>query len=728
MGIYDEFKYTDSAHELTAGTKYGYQPRISYTAFPFVATAVSQDVYEEQIVVGSNPDKSLIFGVKELVRPRVDLTWTTPKGSIQAFRIVRNQDGYPLHEEDGEIILETPKVQGDPVVPAATYFSDQFGATPLTPGRYAYYTIWILEADFTWKVAGYTYCLIPNPHELRAPDNVLLKSSERKFVELFPKVFTTQEQSYLDEVDESSDLFNFLSGFAYSLDEMLTYTDLLTPDPQGRGTNPNFVAVQAAQLGLKVDTRLGIQRQKRMIRNALEMYQKRGTTAGLSVFAESTTGFSPTVSVSPNLLLSAQDSSFYKTTGNWMVSSGLDVTLTSATDVTPVTTEAYAVDTTYTGKVVISSGTNRFISLGEYLPMLTGIPVTEGETYRLAFYLAGSSVAVTPSFTWYDSRGTQITGADGGGSATTPSSTTVLQKVVTAGAVAPTGAKFASIKFKFATAGTFHIDMIQFADTSVSNFDTYYEARAVEVYFSPEKINFLENPSFNEVVGDEDAADWVITGGSGSISYPSTTIPTVQDGSHMLQTATVTGAFAATGLAKDAIATGVFYTFSVYVQTDPTISTNLTETLALNISAFDVDNNPLVDGNGNMITATSSTFTVDNTWQRHQVTMFLPDSQLGAYLQVSIFGNTTGKTLNFDAGQLEFGYSATDYFDGDYATRGASWLGDTDDSISLLYRNKAVKISHLLVEIKDYLPLNTAYVITTGYNGVKAVELSDFSS
>ena len=725
MGIYDEFKYTDEAHKLTAGTVYGYQPRISYTAFPFVATAVSQEVYEEPIIVGSNPDHSLIYGIKELVRPRVDLTWTTPKGSVQAFRIVRNQDGYAMHEEDGEIILQTPQEQGDPVVPAATYFSDQFAGTPLTPGRYAYYTIWILESDFTWKIAGYTYCLIPNPHELRAQDNVLLKSSERKFVELFPKVFTTQQQSYLDEVDESSDIFNFLSGFAYSLDEMLTYTDLLVPDPQGRGTNPNFVAVQANQLGLKVDARLGIQRQKRMIRNALEMYQKRGTTAGLSVFAESTTGFAPTVSVSPNLMLTAQDSSFYKTTGNWVADSG--VILTAATDLAPSTAEVYAVDKTYTGKVVIASGTNKHITLGADAPVLKGIPVTEGETYRLAFYLTGSSVAVTPSFTWYDSRGNNITGSDGGGSAITPSSTTAFQKVTTSAVTAPTGAQFASIKFKFAAAGTFHLDMIQFADTFSTNYDTYYEARSVEVYFSPEKINFLENPSFSNVVGDEDT-DWVITGGSGAVSYPSTTIPTVQDGSHMLQTATVTGAFAATAKAKDAISTGVFYTFSAYVQTDPTISANLTETLSLNISAFDVDDNPLVDTLGNAVSATSSTFTVDNNWQRHQVTMFLPDSHLGAYLQVSIFGNTTGKTLNFDAAQLEFGYAATDYFDGDYATRGASWSADTNDSISIMYRNKAVKLSHLLVEIKDYLPLNTAFVITTGYNGIKAVELSDFSS
>jgi phage tail-like protein len=718
MGIYQEFKYD-------SGTKYGYQPRISYTTYPFIARAVSQEVYEETIVVGSNPDGSLIYGVKELVRPRVDLTWSTPKGSILAFRIVRNQDGYSMHEEDGEIILATPQIEGDSVVPEATYFSDQFARTPLTTGRYAYYTIWILESDFTWSVAGYTYCLVPKPHELRAYDNTLLKTSERKFVELFPKVFTTQQQSYLDEVDETSDLFKFLSGFAYTFDEILTHTDLLVPDPRGLGSNPNFVPVQAQQLGLRVDTTLGLQRQKRMIRSALEMYQKRGTSSGLSVFAENATGFAPSVNLSPNLMLTAQDSSFYKTTGNWVAGAG--VTLTAASDITPSTDEVYAVDKTWSGKAVIASGTNKTITLGEDAPLLKGVPVTEGVTYRLAFYLAGSAVAVTPSFTWYDHRGTQITGSDGGGTPTTPASTTAFQKVVTSEVVAPAGAHFASIKFTFASAGTFHIDMIQFADVSDTRFDTFFEARGVEVYFHPEKVNLLENPSFTEVIGDEDV-DWVITGGVGSPSHPSTTIPTVTDGSHMLQTETGVGAFSVSSLAKDSIKTGMFYTFSMYVQTDPTISAGLTETMQIRIEAFDSNDNPLTTLSGDAVMATSSEFTVNNAWQRHEVNMFLPGSQLGAYLKVSLIGNTTGTTLNMDAGQLETGYAATDYFDGEYTARGASWTGDANDSVSIIYRNKEVKIGHLLGEIKDYLPLNTAFIITTGFNGTTTLETSDFSS
>jgi hypothetical protein len=91
-------------------------------------------------------------------------------------------------------------------------------------------------------------------------------------------------------------------------------------------------------------------------------------------------------------------------------------------------------------------------------------------------------------------------------------------------------------------------------------------------------------------------------------------------------------------------------------------------------------------------------------------------------------GEGAGNFLYFDASLLEKGYLATDYFDGNYNQRGAYWLGTVNDSMSVMYRNKATRLDRFVHEIKDYLPLNTSYVVTSGFNDVYSLEGSGLTS
>jgi hypothetical protein len=706
LGIYNTFDWGD-------GTLYGDSSKVGYSAAPLTATAIGSTIYEEPVVIGYDGAGNPITSTKPFARPAVQLHWTNPTGSVFGFRIVRNQDGWSESEEDGVIILET----FSPTIPADTNFTDQFNSVPLIEGAYAYYTVWVLLADYTWSVAAYTYCLIPTEHHVFSPDGSIYKTSERKFLDLIPKVYTSDMQSYVDEVSETSDLRSFLGGFSYTLDEIQTFADLLVPDISGKASNPNMVSLQAAQLGLPKEPTLSLQRKKALIRNGILLNKNRGSSAGVNFLTTSLTGFAASVTVSPNLLLNIQDSSFYKTIGSWQVSTNGALTsnlTTSSTDL-PYQNELFSVDRSYTGKV-ITSASNVYISLGGTNPTLTGIPVTAGSSYYFSYYVKDGSANVTPSITWYDRLGATISTSTGTASA---AASTWQKKSMTASA--PSNAYFASIKLLFATSGTYYVDMVQFA-VDTTDAETYYrEARGVDIRLLPTKVNYLQNPS---MVNNSDT-DWAWTG-VGSQSWVTSTLPGIKlDGTNMLQvTPSGTGAWAVSSQTGSGLVNGQYYTFSAYVST-----ASGTQNISVSASVVDSTGAQISDITGAPATRTSDVVSVGTTWTRLEIPVFMPSTaDSTAYLKVSLNGSGTSGAVNIDAAQVEQGYGASDYFDGSYTNRGAYWLGTANNSISVLYRAKSPKINRLVQELPDYIPMNKAFTITSGINGTIVLETSGMSS
>jgi phage tail-like protein len=762
MGIYNTFGYSD-------GTLYGSSSKIEYSVTPFTCVAI------DYVKDGG-----------DIIRPDVVLNWTNPAGAILGFRIVRNQDGFSETEEDGHIIFEV--FNGVPTVQSIT---DKNFVIPLIPGLYAYYTIWLLRPDQTWFPAGNTFCLIPKEHSTNTPEGSILISAQDKFVGLLPRAYTTLQQSYVDEIDPSSDIYSFLGGFSFTLDELLTYIDSVTPDISGRATNPNFVGVQANQLGLPAEPTLGLRTQKRLIRQAVNVYKTRGTLLGLRTFIESLTSFAPVITISPNVMIDAQNSSFYETIGNWK--SDENCAVTSATDITTYQLENFSVDRTYSGKVV-TTDVDAVISNGISNPKLEGTPVNHGVEYELSWYQTSPSDTgnVTPVITWFDYAGnilgTEVTGAPSAVSsgwnkqtltATSPglsvnaTAVSVTSNVATvvvdedhpfsvgqtayfydlgypfngaqvitattstsvsfavpgddipltyeAGMAHEPFAVFAGIQFLFDSVGTFYLDMIQLAETSDVRSTDFYEARGLEIFLTPSKVNYIQNPSFADVTGDGDY-DWSITGATSTDFITPTTVPGVFDGSHMLQVETSAVDPLLIKTHTYAVMPNAYYTFSVYAQT-----VSGTENLDITIEALDNNNDPIFGSNG-LEVINSASIEVDSTWSRYSVTIFVPNTFGEPHFEISLSGNTTGNTINLDAAQLEHGYTKTDYFDGSYSSRGALWLGTTDESMSVLYRNKSNKIGRLVAELPDNLPMNTPWVITTGSSTVKLLETSGFSS
>jgi hypothetical protein len=703
LGIYNTFDWGD-------GTLYGDASKVAYSASPLTATAIGSTTYLEPYVT-SVVSGTPVIGQKEVIRPKVELHWTNPTGSVFGFRLVRNQDGFSEHEEDGQIILET----FSPVIPANTNFTDELNAIPLVEGRYAYYTIWLLLADFTWVIGAYTYCLIPMEHSIKTPEGNLYKTSERKFIESLPKVYTTEMQSYLDEVSETSDLRTFMGGFSYTLDEILTFADLLMPDFSGNTTNPNMVELQAQQLGLPKEPTLSIQRKKALIRNAFAINKYRGGIESVRLLVKSLSGFATDTYLSPNLLLSIQDSSFYKGVGNWKIATNGTLTsnlTTGATDL-PVQTEIYSVDRSYTGKAV-TTNTNVVLSLGTSSPRLTGIPVTANKEYQFSFYIKESSHNITPYIKWYDYSGTLIGSAVAG--TTTAAASTWAKKTLTA--TSPSTAVYASLEISLSTASTYYIDMVQFAATQDSRYTSYYEARAIDLRLSPTKVNYIKNPSMSSATG------WTLTGATG-VYTNSSTLPGIRLDATKMATVTTTSptAFSLVASTDTVINSNRYYTFSIYANL-----ASGTQNVDVKLEAINSSGTVVSSSTGKLSTNTLSNQKLTTGWQRFSVPVFVYDSADVIYLKATISGTGTGAVINFDAAQIEEGYGFSDYFEGSYSSRGAYWTGTANNSISVIYRNKSPKIDRMVFEIPKYLPMNTAYTITSGFNGTVVLETSGFSS
>lgn len=696
MGIYNTFAYGSAV-------TFGRSPKIEDSVSPFSAVAI---------------DYSFI-----------KVSWTNPAGAVLGFRLLRNQAGFPDTQEDGAILIDLAEE-----LPSQMFFNDTEG---LVSGQYCYYSIWLLKEDESWIESGRTWCLLPLEHNLTTPDKkIILESSQEKFVKLFPKVYSTAQQSYLDEINKESDFYNFMGGFSFTLDEILTYADLLVPNLSGQYTNPEIVSSQSQERGFYSSELYGNQSQKRLIREAVYLYQHKGTVKGVNALAESVTRYNTTVTDSPNLLLNNQDSSFYMGTGNW--ESGLQVTLSASTEVTPYLGEPYAVDTKYVGKAVVSSGSNKIINLGDADPKKIGVPVTAGIEYNLSYraHVSSGTGHITPSITWYNYRGELL----GTASLGTEQAVTTGWNKHTQTVTAPidnsdpyddsNSAYFASITLSFNEAKTYYLDMVQFAKTIDTSYLNYHEARGVEVYLYPSKTNFVTNPCFESGV----TTGWSFNQATASVitNYVSGgddfRIPGIRTTGKCLKL--VTTNTASTYLSptvytdfSNILHAGEFYTFSTHLRTE--IGSVSGMTLRLSIE------DPLLSGDARVLRYNEVVLpTLTTTWQRVSVNIFTTAGldMSTVVVRAMIYGNGGTKTILMDSSQMEDGYVATDYFDGTLSIRGAEWTGTANSSTSILYNDKHRKIVRLEQIIPEFLPINTAYIITTGPEDSPVLDTGGYSS
>ena len=437
---------------------------------------------------------------------KVNLRWTNPQGDILRLRLIRNQEGFPDTEEDGIILLDKPfrelnaaSLQSE--VDSGTTASGGF--VPLIPGRHVYYSVWlwvISSEGPRWQLAATATETIPSPHATTSETGEV-STTHTRLLSSLPRVFTSDELNVLGEVNYSSDLAKFLEGITFTADQIMTFADLLAPSPGLVNLTPELLNSYALNFGIKPENksdRRPTKFQRKLVSNALPMYMSKGKTDALEALVEALTGYQVYAAESSNMMLSAQDATFYGGVGNWLAETGC--TISSVAGTAPSASEItsneflYRVDGTRIAQVVVSSATN-LLTNGKDNPVLKGIPVRELSAYAFSLYQKKASVTteeITLTVEWYDYTGRIIADAE---ETQTFDVTDEWSRVSLDYAQSPEKAAYASLSVEFSATGTYLLDMVQFADYSEEDFS---EARGVGIAMSPSKRNYITNPSFED--------------------------------------------------------------------------------------------------------------------------------------------------------------------------------------------------------------------------------------
>jgi len=605
---------------------------------------------------------------------KVLIGWQTPRGDFSRIRLLRSQVGFPETAEDGIIIFDEFATEG--TVSRAEYIDgeDNPSDVPLIPGRQTYYRVFLFTDQSVWRVAGSITAIVPSNHNVQTT-----------FMNSLPRVFTSSEQGSFGVVDTNSYLYNFMSGLTFSQEQFYTLLDLLKPRHTGIETPVELLPLEVASLGLTPEAGLPTKNRKRLIREANYLYARKGTKLALETYAESLTGFEPTITVSENLLLTVQDSTFYGGTGNWVASNAV---LTSSTEQVP-DSNTNQIDTTKTGKIVASNSGS--MVLGATNIVTKGIPVLPSTAYIVSCKLKSPASAgnITLSVRFYDKDGTATSAANSATAVAANNTWKSASKTATSDATS----SYAIITIAYSAAGTYYIDQVCMQEGGTVAYD---EARAIDVFLSPLKTNYIKNPSF-----EVNSTTWAL---SGATFTQDSSVPTYGYSGDYSGKFVVTNPWSITTDYEIPVTPGKYYTASASIKALAALSANI------KITFYD-DADAVVETVTQVISVTTSFANVTLTG--------LTDSTSEAsYAKVSFYGTTAG-SIFLDLIQFEQSQVATDYFDGSLPSDfGAVWEGTDDASYTHLYPSKPSKIPRLAKTLIDWVPQNAFWRLRT-YDGVE---------
>jgi len=632
-------------YSIYGGNKYGLTPKLAYSVEP--------------------------MGINVIRFNQVFVTWQLPTGDFTRFRVVRNQNGWPETSEDGVIIYEQNTLDGSSLegsIAASSFLDgeDNPNEIPINQGRNIYYRVFLYTTENIWVVAGQITDIVPRNTK-----------TITKMMDLLPRVLTSSVLSPLGVIDEASELYKFLDGLAFSYEQMLTEIELARPSHKLENSNYNTIPGEVLNVGLNPEPNLPMLRQRALIREAVPLYGNKGTSIGIANYAESLTGFAPTVTISPNLMLTIQDSTFYESTGRWVPSSA---TISSTDEMVPNNSDK-SIDLVYTLKVIAAT-TSASISLGLNSPITQGIPVNPSTEYVYrANIKCPTSGSATLKIEYYDRDGTVISNVTQAISAT--NSWQTVSKTNTS----PSNASYVVLYILFGTATTYFVDMIYVGATPFVEYD---EARAATINLAPTLENYVENPSF-----EVDDNNWTLTGltFTQDADVPLVGYPGSSSGKFV-----AAGAWTLECDSSFPVETGIYFNVSQYIK-----SSNIT-TIDVTIELYDVDDE-LVDSE-------TSFQEVTNTWERTYTSILIPTDSTAVYAKVRYEG--TAGTFYLDMVMAQDTFAPTDYFDGSMPELiGAIWEGTAHESASLYYPNKSTKILRLAQTLKDWVPMNSWWRITT---------------
>jgi len=651
---------------IYGGARYGDTPKLAYSVEPMSIAVIN-------------------FG-------EVYVYWYNPTGEFSRFRVVRNQNGFPETAEDGFIAYEISSVNGSnlagtlekTILLDGEENSGQDNYIPITPGHNVYYKVFLYNSQGVWVKAGEIYDVVPKDTDVTA-----------RLINLLPRTLVSDVLSPFGVVPQKTDakedktqIYQFLDGISFTYEQLLTQISLLRPFHNVDPANYLTIPAEMFSVGMEPELNLPVVNQRRLIRDAIRLYSKKGTALGIKNYSQALTGFLTNIIVSPNMLLSVQDSTFYKSTGNWVAT---NATITSTNTLLPNTSVENCIDQVYTLKIDASSA--GYITLGYDNPLGLGIPITSGNqyTYSLQVKSPTSAGSVTPSVAFFDKNNTQTYTVNGSDVSAVNSWKSVTQTVDASTSNIGT-ANYAALKLSWSAAGIYYVDMVSFQEGTDA---TYDEARLTNIILRPSKTNYIQNPSFE--VDDSTWSKTNLTFAQDTEQKPAEGFP-----------GSASGKFTATGTTWELsntslipVTRGDYFNVSMYSYSETIFSMTMT------VELFDSD--------GNFLYSFSKNHEVGPTWMRHYVSGLTDANIYVDHAHIKFSGTSNiGDVIYIDMVQAQNTFTPTDYFDGSMPSSvGVIWEGAAHSSNSLYYPGKNTKVLRLAQTLPDWMPMNAWWRIST---------------
>lgn len=264
---------------------YGSDNPVSFDASPFIATPSRQG--------------------------EIILSWSSPTGSWSKLVLVRNPYGYPISPWDGDQLV-TVYNGADPL-----HYTD----SDLPQGQYFYYSIFVFSLlQHNWISAGKTMAL-----------SVKDCGNTGRLYDYLPNIYKiTQPYSATTADWENDDLHAFLSNFGFELDYEQTTVDVLKAKFDTQKVNGKLIPVMMNQFGKTYEPSIGLQQNRRLLRDAITLTKQKGSKEGLVGFIKDFTNWTIPVpiegtpnpstngiTVGHNMMLDYNDSSFEESNGHW---------------------------------------------------------------------------------------------------------------------------------------------------------------------------------------------------------------------------------------------------------------------------------------------------------------------------------------------------------------------------------------------------------------------------
>ena len=632
-------------YSIYGANKYGLTPKLAYSVEP--------------------------MSINVLQFNEVFVSWQLPTGNFTRFRVLRNQNAFPETAEDGIIIYELISQDGASLEGSLATSSFYDGLenptqTAINPGRNIFYRVFLYTSDNVWVKAGEIAEVVPTN-----------TGATNKVMDLLPRVLTSSVLSPLGVIDESFQLYRFLDGISFSYEQMMTEIMLARPAHNLESSNYTTIPGEVLNVGLNPEPNIPILRQRALIREAIPLYADKGTALGIANYAESLTGFAPTLSTSSNLMLTVQDSTFYQSTGRWVATSA---TISSTDEMIP-SNASKSIDLVYTLKVIAAT-TSASISLGLNAPVTQGVPINPSTEYIYKTNIkCPASGGATLKVEYYDKEGTVISNVTQAISAT--NSWQTISKIDTS----PNNASYVVLYVLFSTATTYYVDMVY---VGVTPFVEYEEARATTISLYPTLENYVGNPSF-----EVDTTGWTLTG----LSF-------TQDADIPVEgyPGSYSGKFVAAGtwsLQCDytlELEAGIYFNVSHYMKSPDMAEMNVY------LDLYDADDV--------LLETIENTHMLTDSWMRDNTTVLIPSDSTAVYAKYRLEG--TAGTLYLDMVMAQDTFAPSDYFDGSMPELvGVIWEGTAHDSNSLYYPNKSTKFLRLAQTLVNWMPMNAWWRITT---------------